>query len=68
MKPTARMIKRKRSLTFEGLMVDGSEGFTKLSRETNRVLHVGNTAFRCGYMTVTPKQAIALRKWLEGTE
>lgn len=63
-----RMIKRKWRLVFKGEMNNGNNGFTRFERESDGALCIGNSAFGWGNMRLTPTQAVALRKFLEGTE
>lgn len=65
----SRMKKGKRRLLFEGAMQCGTKGFTSVERLDERgTLVVANSSFGFGRMVLTPKQAVALRKFLEETE
>lgn len=64
----ATMTKRKYTLLFEGEFATGAPGFTKFNRFPDGCLGIGQSPFRTAWMTLSPSQAVALRKWLEATE
>ena len=64
----ATMTKRKHDLKFEGECIDGAPGLTMLVREPDGGLAIGYSEWADQRMTLSPSQAVAIRKWLEATE